>query len=163
MKTYIPQRSGKKWEKIEKKKSFGFGKKQFRLQNRYRNWTSVLVPDTETEFWSHTKLVTKNQNSLFILFLESQLEKKSIQQVCLFCFQIETLNKEFAISHLVFGCRLMQWNKPLLAIPAWDNLASDLQTASKFVAPTSSTAENEKKKLIDAFKIQVQKSLFASA
>ena len=54
----------------------------------------------------------------------------------------------------------MQWNKPLLAIPAWDNLASDLQTASKFVAPTSSTAENEKNKLIDAFKIQVQKSLF---
>ena len=42
IKTCIPPRSGKKWEKFEKK-SFGFRKKKFSSET-----------DTETEFWSHT-------------------------------------------------------------------------------------------------------------
>jgi hypothetical protein len=40
-----------KFEKFWKKKS---GEKIFWLRYRYWNWTLVLVPDTETWFWSHT-------------------------------------------------------------------------------------------------------------
>ena len=53
IKTCIPQRSGKKWEKFEKNK-FRFQKKKNRLQNRYQNWTLVSVLDTKTEFRPHT-------------------------------------------------------------------------------------------------------------
>jgi hypothetical protein len=43
-------------EKNEKNlnKKFQFRKEKFRLRNRYRNWTLVSVPNTETKFLSHT-------------------------------------------------------------------------------------------------------------
>ena len=40
---YILSKNGKTW----------FQKKKFRLQYKYRNWTLVSVPDTETWFWSY--------------------------------------------------------------------------------------------------------------
>ena len=66
IKTYIPQRGGKNL-----KKSFSFGKKD-RLQNRYRNWTLVSVPNTETEFRSHTTMYAHISRYGEILHLENE-------------------------------------------------------------------------------------------
>ena len=55
LKTYIAPRENLKFFE---KKEFRFRKKKIQLRYRYRNWTLVLVPDTETWFLSHTKADT---------------------------------------------------------------------------------------------------------
>ena len=55
LKTDIPQKTGKtgKFEK-KLKRRVSVSEKKFWLQ--YKNWTLVLVLDTETWFWLHTKI-----------------------------------------------------------------------------------------------------------
>ena len=48
------QKNVRKLKKKLKKKKFQFQKNKIRLQYRYRYWTLVSVPDTKTEFPSHT-------------------------------------------------------------------------------------------------------------
>ena len=47
------------------KYSLGFGKKKFWLQYRYRNWTSVSVPDTKLVSVVHYQKPSKNNLYLF--------------------------------------------------------------------------------------------------
>ena len=55
------------------KKKFRFRKKKFRLWYRYRNWTLVSVPDTETWFRSYTNLSLKLNLKTLWLELRSKL------------------------------------------------------------------------------------------
>ena len=107
MKTYIPQRSGKKWEKFEKKE-FQFWKINFRLRNRYRNRTLVLVLNTDTEFWS---LTIKNAP------LSNLHVNCRIVDVWIFrlgdCNSIIVIYSQ-AINH-GFGCWITWVNGPILA------------------------------------------------
>ena len=49
-----------------KKKNFGFRKKKFRSRYRYRNWTLVSVPDTETSFRFHTTCIPVRDSTVFV-------------------------------------------------------------------------------------------------
>ena len=52
----ISLRSRQTWENMKNfEKMFQFRKKKFLLQYRYRNWTLVSVPDSETWFRLHTR------------------------------------------------------------------------------------------------------------
>ena len=89
------------------KRKFWFRKKKFRLRDWYRNWTSVLVPDIKTEFWSHTTLPP---SILFVhVFIEWPLS----------CSMEPISTSQFLAEVFFQGVEWWQTDKQIDRVPLW--------------------------------------------
>ena len=83
---------------------FWFQEKIFRLENGYRNWTLVSVPDTETKFQSHTSCSSIILRSFFFI------TRKDLYQVVATMCKHLVLVLSIKTSKDIFKSRVLEQN-----------------------------------------------------